>query len=328
MSTHVPSSSHCRSNSASRSTACGPGIGAHLRQGTDWAGARGCEKRKTAGVEHAIVVEIPKGSRNKYEMDHDSSAIWLDRTLFTAMQYPADYGFFPDTLAEDGDPLDALVLLPEPTFPGCHIMIRAGRGVLDERREGSRRQGAVRARARSPLAQRARPRRRPRAPAARDRALLRLLQDDRAGQGLGDARLGRRRPPPKPPSPTPSRPTPATDDPPVSHSMADRSVNRGTQRMVSHPDARLRQLPLRFLHTRSRVEGRGPMPRTYERADARHVALRAIARRQRGQFTLAQALVGRASVAIGSGSRSQWVRGRKSRRGVPSKFLRPPHEDR
>ena len=59
-------------------------------------------------MEHAIVVEIPKGSRNKYEMDHDSSAIWLDRTLFTAMQYPADYGFFPDTLAEDGDPLDAL----------------------------------------------------------------------------------------------------------------------------------------------------------------------------------------------------------------------------
>ena len=101
------------------------GLGAHLRQGTDCAGARGSEKRKTANVEHAIVVEIPKGSRNKYEMDHDSSAIWLDRTLFTAMQYPADYGFFPDTLAEDGDPLDALVLLPEPTFPGCHIMIRA-----------------------------------------------------------------------------------------------------------------------------------------------------------------------------------------------------------
>ena len=76
-------------------------------------------------MEHEVIVEIPRGSKNKYEMDHDSSAIWLDRTLFTAMQYPADYGFFPDTLAEDGDPLDALVLLPEPTFPGCHIMIRA-----------------------------------------------------------------------------------------------------------------------------------------------------------------------------------------------------------
>ncbi|MCU0267599.1 MAG: inorganic diphosphatase [Acidimicrobiales bacterium] len=76
-------------------------------------------------MEHEIIIEIPKGSRNKYEMDHDSGAIWLDRMLFTAMAYPADYGFFPDTLAEDGDPLDALVLLGEPTFPGCHIHVRA-----------------------------------------------------------------------------------------------------------------------------------------------------------------------------------------------------------
>jgi inorganic pyrophosphatase len=71
-----------------------------------------------------VVVEIPKGSRNKYEMDHDGGAIWLDRMLFTATQYPADYGFVPDTLAEDGDPLDVLVLLEEPTFPGCHISAR------------------------------------------------------------------------------------------------------------------------------------------------------------------------------------------------------------
>jgi inorganic pyrophosphatase len=77
------------------------------------------------GVEHEVVVEIPRGSRNKYEMDHDSGAIWLDRTLFTSMQYPADYGFFPHTLADDGDPLDALVMLPEPTFSGCHIRVRA-----------------------------------------------------------------------------------------------------------------------------------------------------------------------------------------------------------
>jgi inorganic pyrophosphatase len=76
-------------------------------------------------AEHEVVVEIPRGSRNKYEMDHDSGAIWLDRTLFTSMQYPADYGFFPHTLADDGDPLDALVLLPEPTFAGCHIRVRA-----------------------------------------------------------------------------------------------------------------------------------------------------------------------------------------------------------
>jgi inorganic pyrophosphatase len=71
-----------------------------------------------------VIVEIPKGSRNKYEVDHETGAIWLDRMLFTATQYPLDYGFFPGTLAEDGDPLDALVLLEESTFPGCHIMAR------------------------------------------------------------------------------------------------------------------------------------------------------------------------------------------------------------
>ncbi len=71
-----------------------------------------------------VIVEIPKGSRNKYEMDHDTGAVWLDRMLFTATQYPADYGFFPNTLAEDGDPLDAMILLDEATFPGCHIMVR------------------------------------------------------------------------------------------------------------------------------------------------------------------------------------------------------------
>jgi inorganic pyrophosphatase len=76
------------------------------------------------GVNVTVVVEIPKGSRNKYEIDHDTGAVWLDRTLFTATVYPADYGFFPDTLGEDGDPLDALVLLDEPTFPGCHINVR------------------------------------------------------------------------------------------------------------------------------------------------------------------------------------------------------------
>ena len=72
-----------------------------------------------------VVVEIPKGSRNKYEMDHHTGTIWLDRHLFTAMTYPADYGFIDGTLGGDGDPLDALVLLEEPTFPGCHIRARA-----------------------------------------------------------------------------------------------------------------------------------------------------------------------------------------------------------
>jgi len=81
--------------------------------------------RDTSRVEFDVVIEIPKGQRNKYEMDHDTGRIRLDRTLFTATQYPADYGFIEGTLGEDGDPLDALVLLPEPTFPGCLIKCRA-----------------------------------------------------------------------------------------------------------------------------------------------------------------------------------------------------------
>ncbi len=71
-----------------------------------------------------VVVEIPRGSRNKYEYDHERHVIRLDRRLFSATFYPADYGFVPDTLAEDGDPLDALVLLDEPTFPGCLVESR------------------------------------------------------------------------------------------------------------------------------------------------------------------------------------------------------------
>jgi inorganic pyrophosphatase len=71
-----------------------------------------------------VVIEIPRGSRNKYEYDHTTGVIRLDRRLFTATTYPADYGFIPDTLSEDGDPLDALVVLEEPTFPGCWITAR------------------------------------------------------------------------------------------------------------------------------------------------------------------------------------------------------------
>jgi inorganic pyrophosphatase len=71
-----------------------------------------------------VLIEIPRGSRNKYEFDHEKGRIRLDRTLFTATVYPADYGFVPDTLAEDGDPIDALVLVNEPTFPGCVIRSR------------------------------------------------------------------------------------------------------------------------------------------------------------------------------------------------------------
>jgi inorganic pyrophosphatase len=76
-------------------------------------------------VEFDVTIEIPKGQRNKYEMDHKTGRIRLDRTLFTATQYPADYGFIEDSLGEDGDPLDALVLVQEPTFPGCLIRCRA-----------------------------------------------------------------------------------------------------------------------------------------------------------------------------------------------------------
>jgi inorganic pyrophosphatase len=71
------------------------------------------------------LVEIPKGSRNKYEYDHDRDVIMLDRFLFSSMVYPTDYGFIPDTLGQDGDPLDAMVLVSEPTFPGCMIAVKA-----------------------------------------------------------------------------------------------------------------------------------------------------------------------------------------------------------
>ena len=70
-------------------------------------------------------VEIPKGSRNKYEYDEDLGAIMLDRFLFSSMVYPTDYGFIPDTLGEDGDALDAMVCVSEPTFPGCVIPVKA-----------------------------------------------------------------------------------------------------------------------------------------------------------------------------------------------------------
>lgn len=69
-------------------------------------------------------VEIPKGSRNKYEWDPESGSIMLDRFLFSSMVYPTDYGFIPDTMAQDGDPLDAMVCVSEPTFPGCVIPVK------------------------------------------------------------------------------------------------------------------------------------------------------------------------------------------------------------
>jgi inorganic pyrophosphatase len=71
-----------------------------------------------------VMIEIPKGSRNKYEFDKKTGNIRFDRMLFSAVHYPSDYGFIPETLAEDGDPLDALVLVWEPTFPGCMIQAK------------------------------------------------------------------------------------------------------------------------------------------------------------------------------------------------------------
>jgi inorganic pyrophosphatase len=70
------------------------------------------------------IVEIPKGSRNKYEYDHERDVIKLDRFLFSSVVYPTDYGFVPDTLSLDGDPLDVMVLVSEPTFPGCLIVVK------------------------------------------------------------------------------------------------------------------------------------------------------------------------------------------------------------
>jgi len=70
------------------------------------------------------IVEIPKGSRNKYEWDHERDKLVLDRFLFSSVVYPTDYGFIPDTLSLDGDPLDVMVCVSEPTFPGCTIDVK------------------------------------------------------------------------------------------------------------------------------------------------------------------------------------------------------------
>lgn len=74
--------------------------------------------------EISVVVEIPKGSRNKYELDKSSGLFKLDRVLYSAVHYPGDYGFIPSTYFEDGDPLDALVMVTEPSFTGCRIDAR------------------------------------------------------------------------------------------------------------------------------------------------------------------------------------------------------------
>jgi inorganic pyrophosphatase len=87
-------------------------------------GSRGSFRKGIVDEIVDVTVEVPKGSRNKYELDHDARRFALDRMLFSAMHYPGDYGFVEDTLGEDEDPLDALVILGEPTFPGCVIRTR------------------------------------------------------------------------------------------------------------------------------------------------------------------------------------------------------------
>lgn len=71
-----------------------------------------------------VLIEIPAGSKNKYEFDKDLNAFALDRVLYASVQYPYDYGFIPNTLADDGDPLDGMVIMDQPTFPGCVITAR------------------------------------------------------------------------------------------------------------------------------------------------------------------------------------------------------------
>jgi inorganic pyrophosphatase len=71
-----------------------------------------------------MVVEIPKGSSNKYEYDHELGAFRLDRVLYSPVHYPGDYGFIPGTLASDGDPMDVMALVEEPTFTGCIVEVR------------------------------------------------------------------------------------------------------------------------------------------------------------------------------------------------------------
>lgn len=93
------------------------------------------EVSEEAGQESVMAfIEIPRGSRNKYEYDEERGIFMLDRVLYSSVHYPTDYGFIPDTLAEDGDHLDVCVLMTEPSFPGCLIKARP-LGGLDMRDE-------------------------------------------------------------------------------------------------------------------------------------------------------------------------------------------------
>jgi inorganic pyrophosphatase len=97
-------------------------MGPHTRGGRWMSGGSMAKEPKPGCI--FVVIEIPRGSRNKYEIDHRDNRVYLDRRLFTATMYPADYGFVPETLGGDGDPLDALVLLDDPVYPGVWVEAR------------------------------------------------------------------------------------------------------------------------------------------------------------------------------------------------------------
>ncbi len=79
---------------------------------------------KTSEDDVEAVIEIQRGSRNKYETDEETGAIFLDRVLYSSVHFPGDYGFIPGTRAPDGDPLDVIIIVEDPTFPGCHVHFR------------------------------------------------------------------------------------------------------------------------------------------------------------------------------------------------------------
>lgn len=97
---------------------------------------------KDAPKKVRVVIEIPRGTHHKYEYDDDLDAIKLDRVLHSAVFYPTDYGFIPQTLSEDGDHLDTLVLITDPLFPGCVVEVRPI-GMLDMEDEAGRDQKII-----------------------------------------------------------------------------------------------------------------------------------------------------------------------------------------
>ena len=175
-----------------------------------------------------VTIEIPRGSRNKYEYDDALGRIRLDRTLHSSVVYPTDYGFVPDTLAADGDHLDVLVVVEEPTFPGCLVPARVI-GLLDMEDDKGQDDKVLAVPVGDPeIPGRAQAEGPPRALAARDRGLLRHLQAARrqAGERQGLARRGRGlegdRSQPRTPSTGPGRRPSATCSGPPAQPVAGR----------------------------------------------------------------------------------------------------------